>query len=511
MTDLRATPIETVRRIRVPPNPGIFRALGLNQSFEAAVADLIDNSLDAEANEVLVRFVLHSGRVMQLLIVDNGKGMDEPRIDAAMQLGRPKSVAKASHGRYGMGLKAASFGQASTLTVMSKRTRSQAQGRRMYRERPGRDFDVDVLNPETVSHRLGQYLRLVGPGITGKTGTVVQWDDCRSFPQSRDPAVTTAFVDKQVAALRWHLGMVYHRLLERGDVQITVDAYEADDDESGPPVMIEPVNPFPYPARRTGCQGYPKDLVAELADSKVVLRCCIWPARSDSHQYRLYGKPVENFQGLYLYRKNRLLMAGGWGGVIHEKKSYRLARVAIDIDEHLDVFKMSVEKAGVQLSEDLVHAIEQASDGRRVSFRDYLNDAEQAFKKGNVRKRKRTKILPPGPGLHPRVKRAIERESPLLEGEDPIRIRWKRISGDDFVEVDRPNRTLWLNNIYRSAVLHGDPAGINDAPIVKALLFLLYEDLFRGQAMGPKDKENRDFWGEVLTAAAEAEQGSQYE
>ena len=197
--------------------------------------------------------------------------------------------------------------------------------------------------------------------------------------------------------------------------------------------------------------------------------------------------------------------------MIHEKKSYRLARVAVDIDEHLDVFNMSVEKAGVQLSEDLVHAIEQASDGRGSSFRDYLNDAEQAFKTGNVRKRKRTKILPPGQGLHPRVKRAIERESPLLEGEDPIRIRWKRISCDEFVEVDRPNRTLWLNNIYRSAVLHGDPAGMNDVPLVKTLLFLLYEDLFRGQAMGPKDKENRDFWSEVLTAAAEAEERSQYE
>ncbi|MGV9827847.1 ATP-binding protein [Gordonia sp. NPDC003429] len=107
-------PIETVRRIHIPPNPGIFRALGLNQSFEAAIADLVDNSLDADAKRVLIRFVLHSGRLSQLLIIDDGKGMDEKLIDAAMQLGHPKDAAEASYGRYGMGLKAASFGQADT-------------------------------------------------------------------------------------------------------------------------------------------------------------------------------------------------------------------------------------------------------------------------------------------------------------------------------------------------------------------------------------------------------------
>ena len=87
-----------------------------------------------------------------------------------------------------------------------------------------------------------------------------------------------------------------------------------------------------------------------------------------------------------------------------------------------------------------------------------------------------------------------------------VRIKWTRFDTDDFVHADRNTRTLWLNNRYRAAVLHGDSAGVNDAPLVKALLFLVFEDLFRGQAMGAKDKENQHFWNEVLTAAAVAEQ-----
>ncbi|MGV9827863.1 hypothetical protein [Gordonia sp. NPDC003429] len=387
---------------------------------------------------------------------------------------------------------------------MSKRIGNVAQGRRMYRELHTSDFDVDVLDPDAVAYRLSEILALVTEGRRAKAGTVVQWDDCRGFPRSRNPAVSGAFVDKKIAALRWHLGMVYHRLLQKGEVEIGIDAYEADEDESGAPVSVDPVNPFPRPKTKTGWPGYPMNLIAELGDSSVTLHCCIWPARSESPLFRLYGKPVEAFQGLYLYRKDRLLMGGGWGGVIQERKSYRLARVAVDIDEHLDVFTISVEKAGVQLAEDLVRAIEQATDRHGHSFQGYLDDAERAFKKGNVRRRVR--ILPPGQGLHPRVKQTIERESALLNGEDPIRIRWTKLGRDDFVELDRPNRTLWLNADYRDAVLHGDAAGVNDAPLLKTLLFLLYEDLFRGAAMGPKDKENRDYWNAILTSAAQVEE-----
>ena len=52
MVHRESTEIETVRVIHVPPNPHIFKGSGLGQSFEAAVADLIDNSLDVGASRV---------------------------------------------------------------------------------------------------------------------------------------------------------------------------------------------------------------------------------------------------------------------------------------------------------------------------------------------------------------------------------------------------------------------------------------------------------------------------
>jgi len=336
-------------------------------------------------------------------------------------------------------------------------------------------------------------------------GTVVQWDDCRTFPASLDPAVTTAFIDSKVSELRNHLGLIFHRLIGAGNVTISVDVWDVDDQQGGLQFRVSAIDPFGY--NRTSSQpGYPKTIVARYKDRPVPMSCHIWPGSSDSPQFRLYGRSVESFQGFYLYRNRRLLMTGGWGGVTQERKALKLARVAVDIEDHLDGFTMSMEKSGVHLVADLVHAIEQAEAEDGTTFQDYFVDASDAFKNSNRRVRHRTPILPPGQGVHPRVKRAIERGTPVLEGEEAVRIRWKRMIGDDFIEVDRPARTLWLNNRYRGPVLHGDLGGVNDAPLVKTLLFLVYEDFFRGQAMGAKDKENQHYWNDVLTTAAQVEE-----
>jgi hypothetical protein len=484
---------------QIPPNPGILKAIGLNHRFESAIADLVDNSLDAGASRVLIRFVLRDGLARQLVVVDNGRGMNGESIDAALELGKPKADRPRALGYFGMGLKSASFSQASGLTVLSLQSGHQAEGRRMSREARGSGFEVEVLDSDQVAPAFNT------PWVDFPlaTGTIIRWDDIRTFPAASDPTVTSTFVESKVAELTHHLGLLYHRLLTRENLQVEIDVFDADAGESGFPFAVEPIDPFAY--TRTGAPGYPKTLLARCATGPVEMLCHVWPAGSDSHFFKLFGAPVDRFQGFYLYRNDRLLSAGEWGGVAQESKRRRLARVAIDIDDHLDAFSMSVEKSGVRMVADLVRAIEQASADDGTSFADYLTVAEETFQQANRRIRRRSPMLPPGQGIPPRVKKAIEREVELIEGEEPLRIRWTRFESDDFLEVDRRDRTLWLNSEYRQAILKGTTAGVNDAPLLKALLFLLYEDIFRGSALGIKDKDNMSLWHEVLGAAAEEE------
>ena len=156
-------------------------------------------------------------------------------------------------------------------------------------------------------------------------------------------------------------------------------------------------------------------------------------------------------------------------------------------------------------SPDLVRALERASAEDGTTWPDYLTESEIAFRESNRRIRQRVAVLPPGQGVPPLVKRVILREFSFVEGEEPLRIRWTKFTNDDFVEVDRQDRTLWLNSLYREAVLSGSSAGVNDGATVEGSALSPLRGHLQGHAIGPKDKDNMNVWMEILTAAAEDE------
>lgn len=484
---------DTIGTKDVPPDPAILQAIGLNHSLESALADLVDNSIDAGAARILIRLVLKGGLIHRLVVVDNGVGMTSDVIDVAMTLGGQSERPERALGHFGVGLKAASFSQAGVLTVFSRTAPGLAVGRRMTR---GVDdgFAVATVAAHAAEHALG----LSWADFETPAGTIVIWDELRNVPHN--PAATRTFTSDIVERLRHHLGLVFHRLVARRDVRIDIDVYTTEDAQPGLPFEVEAINPFGYP--RSGSFEYPKELLARLGGQQVALHCHIWPGRSTSPLFNLAGKTADESQGFYLYRNDRLLLAGGWCGIESASRHRRLARIAVDIEGAESWFRMSAEKAQVGFVADLADAIVRAKASDGTVFADYLVASELVLKAANARKTKRRPMLPPGQGLGPRIRRAIEREVETIGGEEPIRIRWRNDSSTDFIHVDRHSQTIWLNSRYRTAVLKGTRGGVNDAPLLKALLYLLYEDIFQGTAFGPRDKDNVNLWREILNAAA---------
>jgi len=64
-------------REKLPPNYAklevALRSIGY--SVEAAVADIVDNSLDASARSVLIRLIIKRGQPLDLVVWDDGRGM----------------------------------------------------------------------------------------------------------------------------------------------------------------------------------------------------------------------------------------------------------------------------------------------------------------------------------------------------------------------------------------------------------------------------------------------------
>jgi hypothetical protein len=492
--------VPTEGSVELPPDPRALDALGRNHSLATALADLVDNSIDAGASHVLIRFVQQGSRLVGLYVVDDGRGIAPDAIDIAMTVGGRRNYTGADLGRFGLGLKAASFSQAASLTVLSRAAGHDAVGRRWLLDPGRRGFHCDKVPAAFAVVELDRDW----PISLRRSGTVVRWDGVRSFPVSTDREHTDEFVTRTISDLQGQLGLMFHRILADGRVSLSINIEDVEYGQ-GVSAMVKPVDPFGYPVPPP---GWPKDLIAEAGSARLTLRCHIWPGRSNLPEYRLPGG-AESRQGLYFYRRGRLLHAGGWEGVHARDKKLQLARVAIDIDGDMaGLLEMNPEKSRVSAGPHFARAVSAARAADGTGINEYLQAAEQIWTQTNKRATaKRSAVIPPGRGIHPRVSREIRDELPQLN-DDPLNIQWKPFSSDDFIEVDRSTRTLWLNQTYRRALLGGRRGGLNDLPVLKALLFLLAEHVFQGSHLGSRDKDDIELWQEILTAAARAEKST---
>jgi len=312
---------------------------GLGYSTSAALADIIDNSISAGAKEVGVDF-FWNGAASRISIMDNGRGMVDAELERAMRLGdkNPLDV-RASHdlGRFGMGLKTASFSQCRRLTV--KTIKNGTEGCLRW------DLDELAANPE------GGWLLFEGPAAgsavhldalsDAKSGTLVLWE-------LMDRIVTDGYsVDNfndLIDTVEAHLAMIFHRLLQgpRAKLKLLLN---------GKPVA--PWDPF-----MSGDSAKPwTSPVTNHSTSygNVAVQCHVLPHRDKltAAEFEENAGPAgwTAQQGFYVYRNERLLVAGGWLGLgnaraWNREEAHRLARIRLDIPNTADAdWKIDVRKS----------------------------------------------------------------------------------------------------------------------------------------------------------------------
>ena len=497
--DVSAGATDVVGRKVLPPDPRIVEGLGRNHSFETAIADLVDNSLDAGARNILVRFVRNETGPVGVYIVDDGRGMNETEIDLAMTLGGRRNYGASDLGHFGVGLKASSLGQAKSLTVVSKKMGYAPVARRLNADRISDAFECEVLAD---AFAVGILNRSWGH-FEMETGTAVVWSEVRSFPSIVHGGDAEAFLGETVERLARHLGLIFHRFLKTGDLCITIDQEDAESGALGAPFPVQPVDPFAYAASGEG--GYPRMVTADCDGNPLRLACHIWPGRSNRASFKLLGGAGKDFQGFFVYRNDRVVQPGGWNGLVQAKDELQLARVAVEISADGNAFfEMNPEKTQVLPTDLFRRSLQTVRDGD-LTFSKYLDQAATAYKESRKRVRRRKPVLPPGPGIAPGVKSALGEEYEFIKGADAIEIRWDHLGDETFFEVEKQGHLIRLNRRYRSVLTRGERGSLNDAPIIKALLYLLIESTMQGAHFGPRDRDNLSIWQAVLTAAAESE------
>ena len=84
------------------------------------MSDLIDNSIDANAKNVVIQFGRTTDELKFIQIIDDGDGITPDHIDNAMGWGYESKKTDSSLGCFGLGMKTASFAIADSLTVFSR-------------------------------------------------------------------------------------------------------------------------------------------------------------------------------------------------------------------------------------------------------------------------------------------------------------------------------------------------------------------------------------------------------
>ena len=327
-----------VRRIHAPPRAGAMiealRGLGYNTS--TALADIIDNSIAAGSSRILVDFHW-AGASSRVLVLDDGRGMSSSELELAMRLGERDPLEKRRQddlGRFGLGLKTASFSQGRRLTVMSRRD-SVASCLR---------WDLDEIAASGGS----EWALLEGPArgsehlpdlLPDDHGTLVAWEVL-------DRLVTPGFGEQDMLDLidrvEAHLSMVFHRYIEDPDrLRIVINSRE-----------IRPWDPFLEDHRDTWSS--PEERIT-TSSGAVVVRSHVLPHRDRlaPAEYEATAGPDgwTAQQGFYVYRQDRLLLGGSWLGLGRGRRwtreeTHRLARIRIDLGNSADhEWKIDVRKS----------------------------------------------------------------------------------------------------------------------------------------------------------------------
>lgn len=338
-----------------------------------AVAELVDNSIEAGANFVQVNLVF-DGDNSYLLIMDNGDGMTPPKIQEAMRFGSKRVYLEEDLGRFGLGLKTASLSQCDEVVVSSRQGTQRA---RINSLMWSMDHITKVDRWEILKVPASELPYEIVEHLSKTVGTVVYWRKLSRLMGYRWPTGRHAQqeFDKMVLELKMGLGATFHRFLSGEHRRRCVGIFV-----NGEPV--EAWDPF--------CRSNPKTdnlptFEIPVSDGrqsgKLTFRPFLLPTTRSfsgpSEAIRAGGlRKWNKQQGFYIYRAGRLLQSGGWSSLRTSDEHTKLVRIMVDIPHNMDeAFKVNISKMRVVipreirvlLMEHLAHVIKAGQEKYRSS------------------------------------------------------------------------------------------------------------------------------------------------
>lgn len=336
------------------PDPvGLFDILArAGHRLPSAVADLVDNSISAGATMIEIKFPNPNDGGRWICIRDNGTGMTTDELRNAMRVGNQRIYGGTDLGKFGYGLKGASWSQADCMTVVTKAADSVISLMTWDRDHLSKTRNWDVLTDPVDTMYAAEV-------AIPETGTAVLLTKMR--PPAEMPTIKN--IDPytvEVTSIREHLELVFHRYLEgvvkgREKVTITLNGVSLVGNNPMGHVLTKAYDPRTITLQETD----------PVKKAVITVRAYITPnedeverhhraegpeaARTARDRISLHGRWNET-QGLYFYRLDRLIKWGGWEGIFAMDEKTKLLRVAVDFDRKSDdSLQVNISKQEIKL------------------------------------------------------------------------------------------------------------------------------------------------------------------
>lgn len=294
---------------------------------ETAIADILDNSISGAATEIELYFDWDNRRI---IIADNGFGMDYQELMDAMEIGSadPNEMRPSEDlGRFGLGMKTASFSMAKKLLVISKKNSTISNAEWNLNTVASEDkweiSEYDESEILMILESIDTYTQY----NNWKQGTLIIISELDRLIDETNIEKSKKNFYKMIRNIKSHIAITFHRFMEENALKISVNGNK-----------LEAWNPFWIKSPAT------MELAREeLFDGKneVVVEPYILPHKSKYNSEEEFKeaagvKDWRGHQGFYVYRNRRLLVYGTWFGKFKKEPAYNLARIKLDMSADSD-------------------------------------------------------------------------------------------------------------------------------------------------------------------------------
>jgi len=336
-------------------------------SYQAAFADIVDNSIAANASNISIDISKDfMGKDVTVAFYDDGDGMNLDELKNAMKYGSDRRPSPKSLGKFGMGLKTASTAFCRRLAVISMRD-SEPNIRVWDIDEIIEQDDWILIEPDATEYQ--EYLDKL-KSISGSSGTAVVWTKVDRLLTNAGTDFIQQAMDIIVSEISEHLSATFGKFL------IGVDNFSntKEDTLTEPDITlyvndskIEGWNPSGYFLNENSndtrvIRGSKKREVSgfetfeengDIKRAEYTITGFVLPRKQDLNDEEEHQLRYTNFnQGFYIYRENRLIFGGGWPhNLFAEDPHLTLLRVILDFNHDLDeFFEIDIRKSKVSFN-----------------------------------------------------------------------------------------------------------------------------------------------------------------